>query len=151
MVRMATLPNNTFAAPGVPLYATAGGAASTLQSPVVVIPDIGGNAAVVATATGAGNATLEAIAGTGVGAVLIGGGGFVYRVASDPSGALSIGLDAAIPGCLKYNFTTGNLQLGDGSPGSIATTQQFVVTNSSIVGGTTNGIVMSSRSEKLKV
>ena len=146
MVRMSTLPNNTFAAPGVPLYATAGGAASSLQSPVVVIPDIAGDAAVVATATGTGNATLEAVAGTGIGAVVIGGGGYVYRVVSDASGALSIGLDAAVPPCLKYNYVTGNLQLGDQSPGIISTTQSLVVSNYSIVGGSTNGILMTPSS-----
>lgn len=147
---MAGLPNNTFAAPGVSFYATAGGgAASSLQSPAVIIPDGAGDAALVAQATGTGLASVEALGATGVGAVIVGSGASVYRMSVGNVGgptSLEIGVNSAAAPAILYQGTGGALVLGDGGAGTVQTANTLVVFDESLVPGATNGVYIGPTS-----
>ena len=136
---MAGLPNNTFAAPGVSFYAAAGGgAASTLQSPVAILPAVDGSVAVVAQGTLNGNATLSALAdgvGNGNAAINVGADGIVYSMSvSGSGGILAIGVNGAPQPAILYEGTPGNdeLVLGTGGAGTIRTQNAFVALDKSI-------------------
>ena len=154
---MAGLPNNTFMSPGVSFYATAGGSASTLQSPVAIIPDGSGNATLAANASGiAGAATLSAVGSAGVpggpGNVIAGGFGTAYRMGVETNaGVLQIGVNSgAVYPVISYDSqNTHQLILGDRSAvstASIQTNLPFVVRDYAIDNTALNGVSISEDS-----
>lgn len=153
---MAGLPNNTFMSPGVSFYATAGGAASSLQSPVAIVPDGAGNTTLAANASGiAGAAVLSAVGSAGVpggpGNVIAGGFGTAYRMGvTDVSGVLRIGLNSSAYPAIAYDSqNTHQLILGDRSAlstASIQTNLPFVVRDYAIDNSALNGVSISEDS-----
>ena len=159
IIEMAGLPNNTFTAPGVPFYATAGGGAATsLQSPVAVIPAVGGSINVNAITTG-GNSSLRVLGGIAGGITV--GSGVTGRTAqyllTGIYGAPTVGNDtfsiikqgAIAP--MIYNVapdTLGtapdNLYLGTGSGGVVKTNDSLLV--QSPLGAGVNGVAITTNS-----
>jgi hypothetical protein len=150
---MAGLPNNTFAAPGVSFYATAGGgAASTLQSPVAVIPDVNGSTEVVAQATGNGDASLQALVyggGFGTASILVGGGGPIYSMsvtANPGNDVLAIGVNGATTAAIFYDGTTGDIEIGDRGAGTIRMNNATAFYDTSIDPTEANGVYIAPTS-----
>jgi hypothetical protein len=148
---MSVLPNNTFASPGVPFYAAAGGgAASTLQSPVAILPDVTGNTEVIAQATLNGNASLQALAngaGTGDAAVLVGATGIVYSMSvSHTNSDLAIGLNAAPQPAFLFDSANDTITLGTGGPGTVRTLNAFAAFDKSIDPTEANGVYVAPTS-----
>jgi hypothetical protein len=153
---MAGLPNNTFMSPGVSFYATAGGSASTLQSPVAIVPDGSGNTTLAANASGvAGGAVLSAVGSANVpggpGSVIVGGFGTSYRMGvTDVSGVLRIGINSSAYPAIAYDSqNTHQLILGDRSAlasASIQTNLPFVVRDYAIDNTALNGVSISEDS-----
>jgi len=145
---MSVLPNNTFASPGNPYYSPIGGVGANLQSPVIVIPEPGGDASLTVQSVAPGAATIEALGANGeIGSVVVGSGGAAYRMATGVGGVPDFEIGALGPGVLpafQYNYLTGNTTIGDASLGTVATRQPLVVNDVAMVGG--NGIGISPTS-----
>ena len=121
------------------------GAATTLQSPVAVIPDGAGDTQLVAQATGTGRSVIEAVgSATGDGIVVVSGQGTAYRViATSVAGNsnLQIGLDSPAQAAMTYTPSSGTVTLGDGSAGgTVLATNALVVKDPA--GGALNGVVI---------
>ena len=146
---MSALPTATHSAPGVPIYATAGGgAASTLQSPVAVLPDVTGATTVIAQATLAGDSTIEAIgSATGYGAIIVGGSGTNYQIVANTAlipgsqNNLVIGLDGGGAPAIAYTPSSHVLALGDGTAGGHVQTNNGLLINDP--GGAGNSMVVT--------
>jgi hypothetical protein len=143
---MSLLPNNTFTNPQVSFYGLAGGAASSLQSPVSVIPDGAGDANLIVQAAGTGQATIEAIgSATNAGGVIIGGGGTSYRIVATPplivggNNFLQIGLDSAVAPAITYTPVSSTVSIGDGGANGLVQTNNALLVKDPD-GGSTNGI-----------
>ena len=94
---MSTLPNNTFASPGNPFYALeGGGGGDSLQSPVNLLPEAGGNQSlnIIAT-TGGGEATVTISSTNGNDALLViqntVGGNSTLQMGTTGAGAVYFG------------------------------------------------------------
>lgn len=124
---MAGLPNNTFAAPGVPFYAISGGAAASLQSPVNVIPNVLEDARINVNAGVGGSAIVTVIgSATNTGIVGIGGYGESYTLGVTAAGgaapsvpAFSIGAVGEPNVALSYDPGTHILTLSDNDAAGI--------------------------------
>jgi len=156
IIDMAGLPNNTFMSPGVSFYATTGGAAATLQSPVAIIPDGTGNTVLGLVAGGTSGSSVLAITGAdavpgGPGSLIVGGFGVGYRMGVlDGSGILTIEENTSGNPVISYDSQVSHqLILGDGSavPGaSVRTNVPLVVYNSVIDSTGVNGVVITEDS-----
>lgn len=130
------------------------GQASSLQSPVAVTADSGGNTTLAINAGGSSGASALSVIGSagspgGPGTITVGGYGVVYRTAVlEPSGVLQIGLNSGseYPVISYDSQTTHQLVLGDRSAvssASIQTNQPLVVRDYNLDPAGINGIVMT--------
>jgi hypothetical protein len=118
---MALLANNTLASPGLSFYALAGGGgASTLQSPVDIIPEANGNTNVnIVSSTGSGDASLLVSSTNGNAAIV--------NISNTPGGnaVLFIGQGTAPGG-------TGSVAIY--SPGAIVGGGEINISNANTIG-----------------
>jgi hypothetical protein len=123
---MSALPNNTFASPGNPYYALeGGGGGDSLQSPVSLLPEAGGNQSLsIVASTGSGEADILVSSTNGNDATI------TINSTQGGDAAIAIG-QGAVPGGSGYALITapgavvggGQIQIenGSGTGGSIAT------------------------------
>jgi len=130
---MSVLGSSTQANPNGFYFTLNNGQASSLQSPVAVTADPGGNTTLAINAGGSsGAAALSVIGSAGVpggsGAITVGGFGTVYRAGVLSNvGDLQIGLNSSVPPVIAYDSqNTHQLILGDESAVATASVQTNV-------------------------
>jgi len=154
---MSVLGSSTQANPNGYYFTLNNGQASSLQSPVAVTADVGGNTTLSLTAGGIAGASALSVTGSagvpgGPGTITVGGFGTVYRATVlDSSGILQIGLNSGTeyPVIAYDSQTTHQLTLGDRSAvstASIQTNQPLVVRDYNNDTAGVNGIVLLENS-----